>query len=97
VVSVIKNLLHENPSCGPINLVSPNPISSKTFASQLGSALRRPSFLPLPAFAVKILLGEMGEALLLSNSNVVSSKLGTITSPLSHQNIDHALDALLVN
>jgi hypothetical protein len=46
---------------------------------------------------VKILLGEMGEALLLSNSNVVSSKLGTITSPLSHQNIDHALDALLVN
>ena len=97
VVSVITNLLDENPSCGPINLVSPNPVSSKTFASQLGSALRRPSFLPLPAFAVKILLGEMGEALLLSNSNVVSSKLGTITSPLSHQNIDHALDALLVN
>lgn len=97
VVSVIKKLLEESPSCGPLNLVSPNPISSKIFASHLGSALRRPSFLPLPAFAVKILLGEMGEALLLADSNVVSSKLGSIASPLSHQNIDHAFDALLVN
>jgi hypothetical protein len=97
VVAVIKKLLRENPICGPLNLVSPNPISSKIFANQLGSALKRPSFLPLPAFAVKILLGEMGEALLLANSNVVSSKLGSVASPLSHQNIDHAFDALLVN
>ena len=97
VVSVIKKLLHENPTCGPLNLVSPNPISSTTFASKLGSALRRPSFLPLPAFVVKILLGEMGEALLLADSNVVSSKLGPMGSPLSHQKIDHAFDALLRN
>lgn len=44
---------------GPINAVSPQPVMMKEFCLQLGGALGRPSWLPVPAFALKILLGEM--------------------------------------
>jgi uncharacterized protein len=46
---------------GPINLVSPQPVSMKEFARTLGLALGRPSLLPVPKLAVQLLLGEGGE------------------------------------
>ena len=51
-----------NPSYkGPINAVSPEPVSMKDFAAQLGEALGRPSLLPVPKFAVQLLMGEGGQ------------------------------------
>lgn len=52
----------DNPSYkGPINAVSPEPVSMKDFATQLGEVLGRPSMLPVPKFAVQLLMGEGGE------------------------------------
>ena len=52
----------DNPSyTGPVNVVSPEPVSMKAFASRLGEVLGRPSLLPVPKLAVQLLMGEGGE------------------------------------
>ncbi len=52
----------ESPSLkGPVNLVSPTPCTNAEFTAAMGKVLFRPTILPLPEFAVKLLFGEMGE------------------------------------
>ncbi|MEN8165594.1 MAG: DUF1731 domain-containing protein, partial [Acidobacteriota bacterium] len=55
---------------GPINVVLSEASTSREFARTLGRVLRRPAFLPAPAFAVRLLAGEMADALLLSSARV---------------------------
>ncbi len=55
---------------GAVNVVTPNPVSNREFTKVLGKVLGRPTVLPLPAPAVRLLLGEMGEALLLGGQQV---------------------------
>ena len=60
---------------GPVNLTAPNPVTNAEFTQALGRALDRPTFLPIPAWALKALLGEMGEALLLGSQRVKPGRL----------------------
>lgn len=69
----------DNGSCkGPINAASPQPVTMKEFCQTLGKALGRPSWLPVPAFALKIGLGEMATLMTHGQSvqPFVSQKLG---------------------
>jgi len=59
---------------GPFNLSSPNPVRVNQLARQLGEALRRPSFMRAPAFALNIALGEMSD-LLLKGRKVIPGRL----------------------
>ena len=67
-------LQHENVS-GPVNVVAPSPARVAEFVRALGHVLHRPTVFPLPAFAVRTLLGEMGQALLLDSARVMPMKL----------------------
>lgn len=60
---------------GPYNAVAPEPIRQADFARALGHALSRPSFVPTPAFALRLALGELADALLLSSGRVVPARL----------------------
>lgn len=60
---------------GPVNAVAPNPVTNRELAATLGRVLSRPAIVPLPAFAVKLLFGEMGEELLLSSTRVEPERL----------------------
>src|SRR5262249_18082193 len=60
---------------GPVNVVSPHPGTKREFTKTLGHVLSRPTFIPLPAFAVKLAFGEMGEELLLSSTRVDPQRL----------------------
>jgi uncharacterized protein (TIGR01777 family) len=52
----------DNPQAeGPLNATAPNPVTNKQFSRALGGVLGRPSFLPAPAFALKVLLGESAD------------------------------------
>jgi uncharacterized protein (TIGR01777 family) len=56
----------ENPVAGPVNAVAPQPVSNADFTRELALALHRPALLPVPALALRLLLGEMSEVLLAS-------------------------------
>ncbi len=61
---------------GPINLVSPSPVSNYEFTKTLGRVLNRPTILPLPAFMAKIIFGdEFAQELFLSSSRIIPLKL----------------------
>jgi len=60
---------------GPVNVVAPNPLTQGEFARVLGTVLSRPSFMPLPGFAVKAVFGEMGQEVLLGGQRVAPKRL----------------------
>jgi uncharacterized protein (TIGR01777 family) len=60
---------------GAVNSVSPNPVTNEEFTKTLGEVLYRPTILPLPEFAVSMLFGEMGDALLLASTKVLPKRL----------------------
>ena len=70
VVGVAHFVLENEDLAGPINLVSPQEIRCAAFARTLGRILGRPAILPMPAFAARLALGEMAEALLLASARV---------------------------
>jgi uncharacterized protein (TIGR01777 family) len=56
---------------GAVNGTAPNPVTNREFSTALGHALKRPSLLPAPPFALKLALGEMASALLLSSQRAL--------------------------
>jgi uncharacterized protein (TIGR01777 family) len=56
---------------GPLNLTAPAPVTNAELAAALGRALHRPSFMPAPAFALRLVLGEMADALILNGQRVL--------------------------
>jgi uncharacterized protein (TIGR01777 family) len=79
---------------GAINATAPRPVTNKAFAAALGHAMHRPAFMPAPAFALRLLLGEMADALLLSGQNAVPAKAERGGFPFKYDNVDAALAAL---
>jgi uncharacterized protein (TIGR01777 family) len=63
-VGAIRFLIEREDAGGPFNLTAPEPLTSRDFSRALGEALHRPSFAPAPGFALRLLLGEMADALL---------------------------------
>lgn len=76
---------------GALNVTGPQAITNKEFSTALGRALRRPSMLPAPPFALRIALGEMADALLLSSQRVVPVRAADLGFTFRFSNIDDAL------
>ena len=74
VVSGYLSAIQNESLRGPVNLVAPNPVRVNQLAKALGKSLRRPSFLPAPAFALRLALGEMAD-LLLKGQRVLPEQL----------------------
>jgi len=60
---------------GPVNMVAPKPVKNVEFTKTLARVLSRPAIFPMPAFAVKLAFGEMGETVLLGSQRVEPSQL----------------------
>jgi uncharacterized protein (TIGR01777 family) len=74
VVSAFRFALDHQEVEGPLNVTSPQPVRNREFARAVGQALHRPSWLPVPAFALRIALGELGTTLL-GSQRVLPEKL----------------------
>lgn len=72
---VIAQAIASDDWSGPWNAVSPQPVTNAEFTKTLGRFLKRPTLLPLPAFAARLMLGEMADALLLSSARVEPMRL----------------------
>ncbi|WP_369433969.1 TIGR01777 family oxidoreductase [Psychromonas sp. MME1] len=80
---------------GPVNFVSPNPISNSIFSHLLAKQLKRPNCFPLPSFMVRLLFAEMGKELLLSSTNVVPKKLIEAGFKFKYEKLEESLKAQL--
>jgi uncharacterized protein len=80
---------------GPINMVSPNPVTNEAFTKALASALKRPALFPVPSTALKLLFGEFANEGLLSSTRVVPQKLTGSGFVFSYPEIALALQDLL--
>lgn len=74
IVQALIWLLENDSASGPWNIVSPQPVTNAEFTRTLAAALHRPTFLPVPALALKVLLGEMSR-LLLTGQRATPTKL----------------------
>jgi uncharacterized protein (TIGR01777 family) len=75
VVGAVQHALAHEGLSGPVNVVSPNPLTNIDFTRAIAQVLRRPALFPLPVFAVRLFFGQMGEELLLASARVLPTKL----------------------
>ena len=80
------------PTCeGPYNLSAPTPVRQKVFAKTLGKVMRRPWFAPAPGFALRIMFGEMGQALVLDGQRVQPTRLLESGYTFAHEDLESCL------
>ena len=72
---IIVYLLERGEINGPVNAVSPNPVTNRQFTATLARILRRPAWFAVPSFAVRFFFGEMGRCTMLAGSMVFPEKL----------------------
>ena len=79
---------------GPLNLTAPHPVTNAEFTRALGHALGRPAFVPAPAFALRLALGEMADALLLTGQRVLPAKAQARGFRFRYERLEEALRAI---
>ncbi|MBM3838961.1 MAG: TIGR01777 family protein [Verrucomicrobia bacterium] len=94
-VRAIQHTLVTEALSGPLNLVSPNPVTNREFTRALGAALRRPTILPVPAFVARIALGEMADEALLASTRALPAMLAASGFKFLHSDLAEALRSLL--
>jgi uncharacterized protein len=94
-VRAIEHALCTDSMQGAANLVAPNPVTNAEFAITLGRVLARPAFVPVPAFALELLYGEMARATLLSGQRVVPRTLSAAGFEFDQPTLEGALRAEL--
>jgi len=95
LVRVLERLIVDESLSGAVNAVAPGPVTSAGFARSLGRVLRRPAVLPLPAFVLRLLLGEMSGPLLLASTRAVPRRLTNAGFSFRHPELDGALTAAM--
>ncbi|HEV3205992.1 MAG TPA: TIGR01777 family oxidoreductase [Terriglobales bacterium] len=91
VVGAMDHVLNHDELQGPVNTVAPNPVSNAEFTTTLASVLKRPAIFPMPAFAVRLIFGQMGTELFLASQRVEPAKLAASGYQFQHPDLKNAL------
>ena len=89
-IEMVRWIIETEAAAGPINATAPEPVTNRQFARALGRALRRPALLPAPKFALRLLLGEMADPLLLEGQRVYPKKARELKFHFRYPDIDQA-------
>jgi uncharacterized protein len=95
VVGVIQQAIVSDALRGPTNAVAPRAVTNEEFTKILGRTLGRPTVLPLPAFAARLMFGEMADELLLASTRAEPAKLLASGYQFRYPELEHALRHLL--
>jgi uncharacterized protein (TIGR01777 family) len=95
VLGAIHHCIMTDSISGPVNFVAPNAVTNKEFTKVLASVLGRPAIFPAPAIALKLVLGEMAEALLLSSTRVKPKVLEETNHEFAFADLESALRHML--
>lgn len=93
-IGLIQWALANNHVSGPLNAVAPEPVTMKTFCEVLGRVLHRPSWLPVPGFALNILVGELG-TLMTTGQRVIPAKAMAQGYTFQYPTLEPALQAIV--
>jgi uncharacterized protein (TIGR01777 family) len=94
-VAAVLFALERAETSGPLDIASPNPVTNADFTRALGRQLARPALLSVPAFAMRIIFGQMADEALLASARVQPRKLIAAGFQFSQPNLDQALAAAL--
>jgi uncharacterized protein len=80
---------------GPVNLTAPDQVTNAQFASTLGKTLHRPAFMPMPSFAMRLILGrELADELILNGCGILPKKLQNSGFQFTYPNLSSALEVV---
>jgi len=94
-VAILRSALENANITGALNVVSPQPVTNAQFSKILAATLHRPALFPAPAFALRLALGQMADALLLSSQRAIPAQLQKLNYQFHHPDLATALAALL--
>lgn len=97
LIRIIHFALENENLNGAVNAVAPNPVKNKEFTDTFGKVLHRPTIIPVPAFGIKLLFGEMGETLLLEGARILPKRLEDAGFEFKFTKLENALKYVLEN
>ncbi len=95
VVGILRMAIEKVAVRGAVNVVAPQPVKNAEFTKMLAKALHRPALFPAPGFALRLALGEMADALLLSSQRVAPQRVQQAGFRFAHADLTTALGAVL--
>ncbi len=97
LIGIVLHIVNHENLEGPINAVSPHPVTNYAFTKALGKVLKRPTIFPMPAWVARFIMGEMADSLVLSSTRVAPNVLQQSDYTFLYPSIDKALEHLLEN
>lgn len=91
-VRMVRHVIDDARASGPVNVCGPTPVTNAEFTRALGRALHRPTIFPVPAFALRVALGELSDALL-TGQRAVPAKATALGFTFTYPDVQSALDA----
>lgn len=95
LIGIILHIINHQNIIGAVNGTAPNPVTNKEFSATLARVLKRPAVLPMPAFMLKLMLGEMAQELLLSGQRVMPNKILDAGYEFQYAELEHALTEIV--
>jgi uncharacterized protein len=95
VIGAMMHLMHDARCTGPVNVVSPAPVTNREFTATLGRVLRRSAVIPAPAWALRLAFGDMAEEALLASTRVLPQRLIETGYQFRHPTLESAFRAIL--
>lgn len=95
MVDAVFHIIQDAQLAGPVNMVSPIPVTNAEFTRALAQAIHRPSILPAPAFALRLAVGEMADEVLLASARAIPARLAETGFRFRHAQLALALESLL--
>jgi hypothetical protein len=94
-LGAVEHVLARDALRGPVNAVSPTPVTQLEFARTLGRVLGRPTLVPVPAFALRLMFGEMADEMLLASARLEPARLLAAGYVFRHPTLEEALAHLV--
>jgi uncharacterized protein (TIGR01777 family) len=95
LVGSVRHVIQTDTLAGPVNVVAPSPVRNAEFTTTLAAVLSRPAIFPMPAFAARLVFGQMGDELLLASQRVEPAKLNLNGYGFEKPDLRGALEAIL--
>jgi hypothetical protein len=90
-VGIAHQALFDERMSGPINAVAPQSATNRDFSVSMAKTLKRPAIIPVPGFALRLVLGEMAQSLLLEGADVKPARLQALEFPFLFSDLAAAL------